>query len=107
VGDRNRYQRAAAELQRSLLTTNAGTEEQGSGWPSAVIDLTCRRFDVGGWHDLMEAAAVFVETVLACTPAGLARAFRWRVADARDYLAAMAAAGRVAQDGTTYRSLAL
>ena len=66
VGDRNRYQRAAAELQRALLTTNAGTEEQAAGWPSAVIDLTCRRFDVGGAQDLAEAAAVFVDTVLSC-----------------------------------------
>ena len=98
VGDRNRYQRAAAELQRALLTTNAGTEEQAAGWPSAVIDLTCRRFDVGGAQDLAEAAAVFVDTVLSCTPGELARAFRWPVAEARRHLDTLAEAGRIAHE---------
>jgi hypothetical protein len=107
VGDRNRYQRAAAELQRSLLTTNAGTEEHAAGWPSAVIDLTCRRFDVGGEQDLVGAAAVFVDTVLACTPGELGRAFRWPVAEARRHLTALADADRVTHEGTTYRALTL
>ncbi len=48
VGDRNRYQRAIVELQRQLLVTNAGVHEHPTGWPSALLDLTCRRFDVRG-----------------------------------------------------------
>ncbi len=47
IGDRSRYQRAAVDMQRQLLVTTAGVQEQASGWPSTVLDLTCRRFDVG------------------------------------------------------------
>src|SRR3954471_11165513 len=46
IGDRSRYQRAAVELQRQLLVTTAGVHAQSSGWPSSVLDLTCRRVAV-------------------------------------------------------------
>jgi hypothetical protein len=107
VGDRNRYQRAAAELQRALVTTNAGVEEHSAGWPSAVIDLTCRRFDVGGSHDAVEASAVFVDTVLVCTPGELARAFRWPIAEARRHLTTLHDEGRAARHGQRYLSSTL
>ena len=41
IGDRSRDQRAAVELQRQLLVTTAGVQEQASGWPSTVLELTC------------------------------------------------------------------
>jgi hypothetical protein len=72
VGDRSRYQRAAVELQRHLLVTTAGVQEQASGWPSAVLDLTCRRFDVGRGQDQMAAAELFIGVVLDASARDLA-----------------------------------
>ncbi|MGH3322311.1 MAG: hypothetical protein ACRDN9_19495, partial [Streptosporangiaceae bacterium] len=48
---KRRYERAMAELRGALLVTAAEVEERPSGWPAAIVDLTCRRFDVGGRHD--------------------------------------------------------
>ena len=83
VGDRNRYQRAIVELQRHLLVTHAGVHEHPTGWPSALLDLTCRRFDVRGGPDHAMATRLFLGTVLQATPAELGRAFRWPVGQAR------------------------
>jgi hypothetical protein len=94
VGDRNRYQRAAAELQRRLLVTVAGVHEQASGWPSTVLDLTSRRFDVGRGPNHLAATQVFLDAVLEASPAELARAFRWPVSEARRHLDALCAEGR-------------
>ncbi len=104
VGDRNRYQRAAAELQRALLVTNAGVEEKASGWPSSVLDLTCRRFQVGGTTDHLAAAATFVDVVLDTSAAELARAFRWPVAHARELLDRLVDTGSAVQAEKRYRS---
>src|SRR5581483_2783418 len=79
VGDRNVYQRAISELQRRLLVTNAGVHEQSTGWPSAMLMLTCNRFEVGDGQDLDGAAERIVDTMIATTPADLNRAFGWRV----------------------------
>ena len=79
VGDRNRYQRALSELERQLLVTRAGVQENASGWPSAVLELTCNRFEVGGREDHAAAARRFLDTVLAATPADLKRGTGWPV----------------------------
>ena len=102
VGDRNRYQRAAVELQRQLLITTAGVQEQASGWPSTVLDLTCRRFDVGGRQDHLAAAEVFISVVLDASVRDLARAFRWSVGEARGHLDTLAATARVVHAGNRY-----
>ena len=107
VGDRNRYQRAAAELQRALLVTMAGTEEKASGWPSSLLDLTCRRFRVGAGRDHVAAAGCFIDVVLDTSAAELARAFRWPVAHARELLDALADSGRAVGADKRYRSSAL
>jgi hypothetical protein len=104
IGDRNRYQRTATELQRRLLVTVAGTQEQASGWPSAVLDLTCRRFDVGDGQDRRAAAALFIDVVLDASAGDLARVFRWPLAEARHHLDALVAAGRAVPAGTRYRA---
>jgi hypothetical protein len=80
---RGKYERAVTELQRQLLVTTAGVQEQSTGWPSAVIELTCRLFEVGGRYDPDRAAQRFLDTVLDATVADLARAFGWTVAEAR------------------------
>ena len=102
VGDRSRYQRAAVELQRQLLVTNAGVQEQASGWPSTVLDLTCRRFDVGGGQDHVAATELFLGVVLAASARDLARTFRWPVGEARDRLDAFVSSGGGAQVGNRY-----
>jgi hypothetical protein len=44
--DRVRYDGAAVEL-RTLLVMTAGGQQNGTGWPSRMLELTCQRFDVG------------------------------------------------------------
>lgn len=102
VGDRNRYQRAAVELQRHLLVTTAGVHQQASGWPSTVLDLTCRRFHVSGGQDHLAAAELFIGVVLDASARDLARAFRWPVERARGDLDALATATRVTRSGNRY-----
>jgi hypothetical protein len=104
VGDRNRYQRAIVELQRHLLVTHAGVREHATGWPSALLDLTCRRFEIRGRPDHDMAARLFLGTVLQATPAELGRAFRWPVAQARGRLDALVAEGSATLDGKVFRS---
>ena len=102
IGDRNRYQRGVAELQRRLLVTTAGVHENRAGWPSAVLELTCRRFDVGGGYDPSFATEYFIDTLLQVTPADLARAFGWPLATARARLDELVDTGRARSDGASY-----
>lgn len=103
VGDRNRYQRGVVELQRMLIVTTAGVEENRTGWPSALFDLTCRRFSVGDGRDHGLAAARFLDTGLEVTPAELARTFRWPTALARAALDELVRAGRAVSVDGRYR----
>jgi hypothetical protein len=96
VADRARYERAAVELQRHLLVTTAGVQQNRTGWPSAILDLTCRRFDVGGRRDHDDVAARFLDSVLQASPADLARAFGWPMAETRARLDALVRAGEAA-----------
>jgi hypothetical protein len=102
IGDRGRYQRAAIELQRHLLVTTGGVHEQASGWPSTVLDLTCRRFDVGRGQDDLATAELFIGVLLEASAGDLARTFRWPVSKARGHLDALAAAARVTRSGDRY-----
>ncbi|MGH9184446.1 MAG: AlkZ-related protein [Acidimicrobiales bacterium] len=103
---KSRYDRAMGELHRRLLVTSAGVWEGDSGWPSVMVELTSRVFDVGGRHDQTAAAGRLLDTALEVTPKDLARAFGWPIADARATLARLADDGRaVAVDGgQRYRS---
>jgi len=102
IGDRSRYQRAAVELQRQLLVTTAGVQEHASGWPAAVLDLTCRRFDVGARQDHLTAAELFVGVVLDASARDLARTFRWPADEAREHLDALVASARAVPSGNRY-----
>jgi hypothetical protein len=104
VGHRGRYDRAVRELQRHLLVTSAGVAEQRSGWPAAVLDLTCRRFDVGGGHDRPYAAGRYLDTMVESAPADLARAYGWPAAVARSELDGLVAAGRAVRTAGGYRT---
>jgi hypothetical protein len=103
IGDRNRYQRAIVELQRLLLVTNAGVHEHPTGWPSALLDLTCRRFELPGGPDHATATRLFLATMLRATPAELARTFRWPMAEARSRLEALVAEDAATLDGKVFR----
>ena len=104
IGDRSRYERAIVELHRCLLVTSSGVLTQRAGWPAAVIDLTCRLFDVGGHHDPEYATRRFLDTQLVTTARELSRAFGWPPPTAREHLDRLVAAG-VARpaDGGRYR----
>jgi hypothetical protein len=102
IGDRNRYQRAVVELQRQLLVTTAGVHQRASGWPSTVLDLTCRRFDVGGAQDHLAAAELFIDVVLDASARDLARTFRWPVGKARGHLDALATSACVTRSGKCF-----
>jgi hypothetical protein len=43
-----RFSAAVVELGRALVCSSFGTEQVGAGWPSAVLELTARAFDLGG-----------------------------------------------------------
>ncbi|MEV0290058.1 hypothetical protein AB0H36_38515 [Kribbella sp. NPDC050820] len=105
IGDRSRYQRAITELQRNLLITTAGVHETASGWPAALITLTCDQFEVGGGPDHARATERFLSTMLQTTPGELGRAFRWPVAQARAHLNDLADEGRATVDGNRYRTV--
>src|SRR5947207_4356142 len=82
VGDRSRYDRGMAALQRNLLVTSAGVHPHRTGWPATLVDLTCRLFDVGAGPDHGYATARFVDTMIDTTPVELAHAFGWPIATA-------------------------
>lgn len=106
VGDRNRYQRGIAELQGLLLATTAGVTESRTGWPAALMELTCRRFDVGGRQHAGYATTCFLDTMIEVRPADLARAFRWPLATARAQLDALVDTERATSDGSSFFSAA-
>jgi hypothetical protein len=106
IGDRNRYQRAMVELQRQLLVTTSGVQENRSGWPSALFELTCHRFAVGAGQDSGLFATRFLDTMLEASAADLARAVRWPTTQARAQLNELVLAGSAASAGSLYRPTA-
>lgn len=90
VGSRSGYARAIGELHRQLVVTAAGVDQTGAGWPATMLDLTCRRFPVGGTRDSAYATARFLDTMIKATPTDLARVFGWPLAEARAQFAAAA-----------------
>jgi hypothetical protein len=86
VGDRGRYAPAIAALQRHLLVTSAGVREHPTGWPAAIIELTCRLFEVGGGMNYAYATQRFLDTMIEATPGQLARTYGWPVGTARTQL---------------------
>ena len=103
VGDRYRYQRGVAELQRHLLVTSAGVQQNPTGWPSVLLELTCERFDVGSGADDTYSARRFLDTMVVAAPADLSRAFHWSAARARRCLEDLESAGEATRDGGRYR----
>ena len=103
-----RFAAAVVELGRTLVCTGFGTERVGSGWPSVVVELTARAFDLGG-RDPDEAARRlrvarrFLDTVLEASAGELARAFGWPPAAAGAVLGALVDRGEVVLEAGAYR----
>ncbi|MBI4261136.1 MAG: winged helix DNA-binding domain-containing protein [Actinobacteria bacterium] len=98
--DRRRVDRAVWSLQRMLVLTNAGVEEQRAGWPALRFDLFARR-----WGDRLarlptedEARRDLALAVLRgagdATAPDVAAALGWRKRDAGAVLEELADAGR-------------
>jgi hypothetical protein len=102
TGHRGRYDRAIRELQRRLLVTSAGVREQRRGWPAVLLELTCRRFDVGR-ADQRHATTRFLNTMIEATPAELARVYQWPTAVARAALDHLVATGLAERSPGGYR----
>jgi hypothetical protein len=102
-----RFDRALTELGRALVVTHHGVEETGTGWPSAVIELTSRAFAVPRPADAAErrrrAAARFLDTMVAATPKELSAAFGWAPAQVRADLDALVHRGVAEGSGDRYR----
>ena len=103
-----RFSAALTELGRALVVTYFGTEQEGSGWPSAVLELTVRVFDIPPRRDIEEgarrAATRFLQTMVSARPIDLALAFGWTTAEARAVLSDLASGGTVVRDGTGFRA---
>jgi hypothetical protein len=98
IGHRGPYDRAIKELHKALLVTSAGTSKKDSGWPAIVVDLTCRKFSVGGGLNHRYATTRYLQTMVRIGPGELARAYGWTTAAARaqlDGLVADSLAARV------------
>jgi hypothetical protein len=105
VGHRGHYDRAIRELQRRLLVTSAGVRQQRSGWPTVLLQLTCQRFEVGA-TDHRYAITRLLDTMIATTPAELARVYQWPATAARAALDNHVAAGLAVRTPGGYRSTA-
>jgi hypothetical protein len=95
------------ELGRELVVTHCGVEDEGAGWPSAVLELTARAFRIPRRRGDEEgprqrAAKKFLDTMLIAQPRDLANAFGWKVSDARSALQSLESAGEAVRDGGTY-----
>jgi hypothetical protein len=104
-----RFDSALSELGRGLVITHFGTEDEGAGWPSAVLELTARAFPLprrkARDRALLRAASRFLDTMVAARPADLASAFGWTGARARAALDQLSTRGKAMREGGAYRGL--
>jgi len=103
-----RFSAAVVQLGRALVCTSFGTEEVGSGWPSVVLELTARAFDLGGRepHEAgrrLRVARRFLDTMLVASDRELASAFGWPPATARAALEELVDSGEAVLEAGAYR----
>ena len=103
-----RFSAAVVELGRALVCTSFGTEQVGAGWPSAVLELTARAFDLGG-READEVARRrqvgrrFLDTMLVAPAGELASAFGWPRAAAGAALEELVERGEAVAEAGSYR----
>jgi hypothetical protein len=102
------FNRCLAELGRALVVTHFGLEDAGAGWPTPVIELTCRAFTIPKRRDpeaaRLRATGRFLETMLAARPYELGNAFGWGANAARAALEELVSRGQATRDGPSYRA---
>jgi len=102
-----RFAKAVGELGRALVITNFGTEEEGAGWPSAILELTTRVFAIPRRRDAdacrLRAARTFLDTMLVAQPYHLGNAFHWGATAAREAFEELVTRGEAERDGPGYR----
>jgi hypothetical protein len=102
------FNRCLGELGRSMVVTHYGSEREGAGWATPLLELTARAFPIPEGRDpratRMRATQRFLDTMLAVRPLELANAFGWDANMARVALEELAATGQALQDGPRYLS---
>ncbi|MGQ0668651.1 MAG: AlkZ-related protein [Actinomycetota bacterium] len=104
-----RFANAVTELGRALVVTHLGTEDEGAGWPSAVLELTARAFPIPKRRNRdaarLRAARTFLDTMISARPHELGNAFGWGAAAARASLDRLVSGGEAVKDGSAYGSV--
>jgi hypothetical protein len=103
-----RFSAAVVQLGRALVCTSFGTEQVGSGWPSVVLELTARAFDLGGRepHEVgrrLRVARRFLDTMLVASDRELAGVFGWPPGTARAALEELVDRGEAVLEAGAYR----
>ena len=103
-----RFSAAVVELSRALVCTSFGTEQVGSGWPSVMLELTARAFDLGGGVPdeaarRLRVARRFLDTMLVASDRELASAFGWPRATAHAALEGLVDCGEAVLEAGAYR----
>jgi hypothetical protein len=102
-----RFTRTVAELGRALVVTNLGTRDEGTGWPSAILELTARAFTIPHGRDRdasrLRATRTFLDTMVFAQPYHLGNAFHWGASAARDAFEELVSHGEADRDGPGYR----
>lgn len=108
VRGRERLSRAIGELGRALVLTHFGTEEEGTGWASAVLELTTRVFPIPRRRDReaarLRAARRFLDTMIEARPFELGNAFLWGAEASRKALDELVARGQATREANAYRA---
>ncbi|HEY7399645.1 MAG TPA: hypothetical protein VH989_01985 [Actinomycetota bacterium] len=108
-GGTERFNRAVGELGRALVVTGFGTQEEGNGWPSGVLELTVRVFRIPKQRNEDEArlrvARRFLDTMVFAQPYHLGNSFHWGAKAAREAFERLVAAGEAEREGSGYRLL--
>ena len=102
-----RFNRARGELGRALVVTGYGTEEEGTGWPAGVLELTARAFPIARKRHLeasrLRAARQFLDTMIVALPRDLGNAFGWGATTARRALEELVGRGDAERVGPAFR----
>jgi len=102
------FNRTIGELGRALVVTHFGVEKAGAGWPTPMLELTTRAFEIPRRRNAssarLRAAGRFLDTMLEVRPYELGSAFGWGADGARDALENLVASGHAARSDRGYRS---
>jgi hypothetical protein len=103
------FNRTMGELGRALVVTHFGLEEEGAGWPTPILELTARAFEIPRRRNVaaarLQAARRFIDTMLVARAHELGNAFGWGADGARAALEELVARGEATRLDPGYRSL--